>query len=135
MNRADLAKAAAGLVGTPFRLNGRTPATGLDCIGLLEAAMAAIGQPIVLPNGYALRVHDLDRWLPDPAVCGMAAVRGPVQPGDVILLSPGPAQFHLAIAGPGTGWIHAHAGLRRIVCQPQIPAGRIVHHWRLLPPS
>ncbi|NCU12457.1 MAG: hypothetical protein GXC70_09960, partial [Sphingomonadaceae bacterium] len=45
------------------------------------------------------------------------------------------AQFHLAIAAPATGWVHAHAGLRRVVCQPQIPDGRIIHHWRLRPPS
>lgn len=135
MSGAALAGAAAALVGTRFRLHGRNPQTGLDCIGLLGAAMAAIGRPLALPAGYPLRIKSLHLWLPDAASCGFAAVDGPARPGDVVLLVPGPAQFHLAITGPEMGWIHAHAGLRRVVCQPQIPDGRIVHHWRLSPPS
>lgn len=135
MSGAALAGAAAQLVGVRFRLNGRNPDSGLDCIGLLDAAMARIGRPLVLPAGYPLRLSSLHCWLPNPAHCGFAEVDGQAQPGDVVLLVPGPGQFHLAIAGPEAGWIHAHAGLRRVVCQPQIPHGRIIHHWRLHPPS
>ncbi len=36
---ADLAAAALNLIGTPFRLHGRDPATGLDCVGLVAEAM------------------------------------------------------------------------------------------------
>lgn len=135
MSGAALAEAAAALVGTRFRLHGRDPHTGLDCIGLLGAAMATIGRPIALPRGYPLRVSALNLWLPDLASCGFAPAAGQARPGDVVLLAPGPAQFHLAIAGPDADWIHAHAGLHRVVCQPQIPDGRIIHHWRLRSPS
>lgn len=135
MNGAALAQAAAALVGTRFRLQGRDPQSGLDCIGLLGAAMTKIGRTLSLPSGYPLRISNLHLWLPDPVCCGFAPVDGPASSGDVVLLVPGPAQFHLAIAGPGSGWIHAHAGLRRVVCQPQIPEGRILHHWRLRPQS
>lgn len=133
MTGAQLAAAAARLVGTRFRLGGRDPATGLDCIGLLAAALGAGGT--ALPAGYPLRIADPARWLPDPAGLGFAAASGPVRPGDVVLLRIGPAQLHLAIAGAAGDWLHAHAGLRAVVSSPQRPAGTVLHHWRLLPPN
>lgn len=135
MSGAALADAAAALVGVRFRLHGRDPGTGLDCIGLFAAAMAALGRPVELPTGYPLRLSQLSGWLPEPDACGMVPVEPPFVQGDVVLLAAGPGQFHLAIAGPGHGWVHAHAGLRRVVCQPDRPAGRIIHQWRLLPHS
>ena len=126
-----LACAAEELEGSPFRLHGRDPATGLDCIGLLSAAMAQAGQPIVLPSGYPWRLRDLSQWLPPPHSCGFSVARGPVRPGDAIMLQPGPAQFHLAIAARGGRWVHAHAGLRRVVISAELPVGEITAHWRL----
>ena len=38
-----LAIAAGELVGSPFRLQGRDPAHGLDCIGLVLVSLARIG--------------------------------------------------------------------------------------------
>ena len=130
-----LAQAAEQLVGTPFRLHGRDPATGLDCIGLFAAAMALAGRPVDVPNGYTLRLRNLAQWLPDPALCGFAVTAGPPQPGDAVLLRPGPGQVHLAIAASASGWIHAHAGLRRVVRDPQLPAGALITSWRLLTPN
>lgn len=132
MSGPRLAAAALGLVGTRFRLHGRDPAHGLDCIGLLEAAMARIGRAIALPQGYSLRLARLDEWLPDPAQLGFVAATGSVCPGDVLLLAPGPAQFHLAIAAPPHGFIHAHTGLRRVALSPDLPIGPVLHRWRLL---
>ena len=126
-----LARAAAALIGTPFRLHGRDPATGLDCIGLLAAAMACAGRPIALPTGYPLRLRDLAQWLPQPATLGFAEARGALRAGDVVMLQPGTAQFHLAIADRTLGWVHAHAGLRRVVRDAALPAGTIAIHWRL----
>lgn len=133
MSAQALAQAAQSLVGARFRLHGRDPDTGLDCIGLLAAAMRLIGSPLVLPSGYPLRLSDLSAWLPDPAQCGFAPAFEPFRPGDVVMLLPGPAQYHLAIAADDGGWIHAHAGLRRVVHDPNLPAGPISHHWRLAP--
>ncbi len=132
MTARRLAREAEQLVGTPFRLHGRDPETGLDCIGLLAAAMARAGRTITVPTGYPLRLRQLDRWLPDPASCGLRLARGRFAPGDVLLLQPGPAQFHLAIADRKLGWIHAHAGLRKVVRDAALPGGTIIHHWRLL---
>lgn len=127
-----LAAAALTLEGVPWRLHGRDPLHGLDCIGLLSAAMAQAGQPIVLPGGYPLRLTRLDGWLPDPRPLGFTGATGPVRPGDVVLTRPGPAQFHLAIAltGDGREWIHAHAGLRRVVRSPDL-TGTPIARWRL----
>lgn len=133
MTGADLARAAAELVGTRFRLHGRDPATGLDCIGLFAAAMRCAGQPVTLPTGYPLRLNDIGAWLPDPAAYGFTEAGGSAKPGDVVMLRLGAAQFHLAIAAPEPGWIHAHAGLRRVVHSALLPAGHIVHHWRMAP--
>ncbi|MFM5947925.1 MAG: hypothetical protein ACKOPM_01665 [Novosphingobium sp.] len=135
MSGTALAQAARELIGVRFRLHGRDPATGLDCIGLLEASLARLGRAVRLPGGYRLHLASLDGWLPDVAACGFANGTLPVEPGDIVLLQPATGQFHLAIAGTGVEWIHAHAGLRRVVATPEIPAGPILHHWRLRPAS
>lgn len=134
MTPAALAEAAEALIGTRFRLHGRNPSTGLDCIGLFAAAMAAAGPGCSVPTGYPLRMLDVARWLPDPAGFGLGDAESPFKPGDVVMLRPSVGQFHLAIAGQ-TGWVHAHAGLRRVVRQPNLPSGHLVHHWRLIPPN
>lgn len=125
-----LAAAAEALVGTPFRLHGRDPETGLDCIGVLDTALKACGQAIDLPSGYRLRMRSLEHWLPEPQTLGFAWAAGPVSQGDVVMQAVGPAQFHLAIAVAGDGWVHAHAGLRRVVRTATLPFGPICHHWR-----
>lgn len=135
MTPLSLAQSAEQLVGVPFRLHGRDPATGLDCIGLFAAAMALAGHPVRVPTGYPLRLRNLAQWLPDPGECGFTPASAPFSAGDTILLQPGPAQFHLAIADRADGWIHAHAGLRRVVRVAQLPAGAITTIWRLLPPN
>lgn len=129
---SDLAAAAAAMVGRPWRLHGRDPATGLDCIGLLAAALAAIGRPASFPSGYPLRLSNLASWMPDPALLGFKPAGGPFEPGDVVLLQLGQAQVHLAIAGTDGDWVHAHAGLRRVVCQNHLPDGEVLGRWRLL---
>ena len=135
MTGAALAREAEGLIGVPFRLHGRCAASGIDCIGLLSVSLDRIGRPLALPTGYPLRLRDLSGWLPDPAACGFELAGAPFLPGDVILLRPGPAQAHLAIVDQAGGWVHAHAGLRRVVGQNTRPIGAIIHHWRLAPAS
>lgn len=126
-----LAAAAESLVGTPFRLHGRDPATGLDCVGLLGAALALTGRTVALPNGYSLRARSIARLLPEPADCGFVAVSDSLQPGDVALVRSGPVQFHLIIAARAGGYVHAHAGLRRVVHAAAELPGPVLHHWRI----
>lgn len=131
MKANGLAREALALVGTPFRLHGRDPRTGLDCVGVLAAALAGLGRAPDLPIGYTLRgrsLPDLDRVA---AACGLAAATGPILPGDVLLVQPGPIQHHLMIAVAADRFVHAHAGLRRVVCGPIQPEWDIVAQWRL----
>ncbi len=128
-----MADAALGLVGCRFRLHGRDPATGLDCIGLVHAALTAAGCAPVPPRGYGLRNIAIDGWLPMAAQSGLVAAHGPVCAGDILLLALGYAQHHLVIALDAENVVHAHAGLRRVVRQPRDPAGRIEAAWRVSP--
>lgn len=132
MSGDALAGAAEALVGTRFRLHGRNPEHGVDCIGLLAAALDAIGRPSPLPAAYALRAQAL------PALEGIAAASGfveteePIMPGDVLMLRVGPCQHHLAIAASRGGFVHAHAGLCRVVIAPEPLDWPVLRRWRLL---
>jgi hypothetical protein len=128
-----VARAALGLVGCRFRLHGRDPATGLDCIGLVHAALAAAGAAPVAPFGYGLRNIAIDGWLPFVAQSGLAEARGPIRAGDVQLLGLGYAQHHLVIAIDAISVVHAHASLRRVVRQPREPAWQTEATWRIAP--
>lgn len=127
----QLAVAAGALVGSPFRLHGRDPTTGLDCIGLLAAAFTALGASAKLPNSYRLR----SRRLPDTSeiarCCGFTRADGLIEVGDVIICQVGPCQFHLAIALTDEGFVHAHAGLKRVVVTPGPLPWPTLQHWRL----
>ena len=124
--------AGLGLLGVPFRLHGRDPASGLDCVGLVAAAYAAAGYaPALLPDRYRLRGEDAAsvlRWLTD---AGLVAAHGAVQPGDVALSAMGFGQLHLMLLAPD-GALHAHAGLGRVVLTPGAPPGRVTGRWRVL---
>ena len=51
--------------------------------------------------------------------------------GDVLLTRPGPAQHHLLIALGADGFVHAHAGLRRVVCQQLVTLDPLLAQWRI----
>ena len=128
MTGADLAQAAQALVGSPFRLHGRDPATGLDCIGVLAAAL---GGRTALPGGYRLKTRGLPELSGVAAACGFKPADGAVAPGDVLMVQVGPCQFHLMIAASAGHFIHAHAGLGRVVLWDAPLEWPVVHHWRL----
>ncbi|MCT2399196.1 hypothetical protein [Novosphingobium mangrovi (ex Huang et al. 2023)] len=130
MTGPELARAARALVGTPFRLHGRDPGTGLDCVGVLEAACAACGTPVRLPNGYALRCRDLSLPAGLAAQAGLRETGAPVEAGHVLLMRPAPYQHHLAIATAPDRMVHAHAGLRRVVEGPIPGDWPLLGHWR-----
>ncbi|MEC3911627.1 peptidoglycan endopeptidase [Sphingobium sp. CR2-8] len=112
---------ARALIGVPFRLHGRS-AMGLDCVGLAALAMGRDA-----PCAYGLRSGDVGRaedWL-------RAAGLRPVdvgRPGDLALVRPGPLQLHLMIA-TGDGFIHAHAGLGRVVETPGVSPWPVIGWW------
>ncbi|MFU7527313.1 NlpC/P60 family protein [Qipengyuania sp. ASV99] len=126
-----LAEAAAGFVGVPFRLFGREPARGLDCVGLVHASLAAMGHRLAAPQGYGLRNTAPEAWFGFAEVAGFEQVKGRIAPGDVVMVQPGPGQQHLIVAENGNTGIHAHAGLRRVVRQPIAFPDAPLAHWRL----
>lgn len=131
MTGHQLATAAEALVGSAFRLHGRDPATGLDCVGVLAAALSSVGHPNRLPNDYTLRNRTLIDTSPIAQLCGLGPASGPIVAGDVAICRVSPCQFHIAIAASSGGFVHAHAGLRRVVLAPGPLAWPTIQHWRL----
>lgn len=131
---AALAEAAEAYMGVPFRLHGRSR-DGLDCVGLLGCALADCGRHVPLPQGYGLRNRDPARlfacFLPAGFVRQQEGT--PIDPGDVLVVTPGPAQQHLLIATGDSGFVHAHASLRRVVQASAPLPWPVVQHWRLNP--
>jgi cell wall-associated NlpC family hydrolase len=125
-----VAQAAEALLGTPFRLHGRDAHKGLDCMGLVEAALNASGRPVRLPFDYALKMRSIERFAGAALRAGLILASGHEEAGDILLLRVGPCQFHLGIVGSDGSFIHAHAGLRRVVSSP-FPEGDILERWRL----
>lgn len=126
-----IASAAAALIGTKFRLHGRDPRYGLDCVGLVACSLAGAGISAAAPANYALRNADISDALLFAGRAGLALCPHPLQAGDIVLTKPGPAQHHLAIMGRDKQFIHAHAGLRRIVSAPAPLPWPTVLHWRV----
>lgn len=118
------AERARAAIGARFRLHGRDPASGLDCVGL---AAWALGRSDI-PSGYALRSGDAGRVRAAVAGMGLRAVEDRAA-GDLLLLAAGPVQLHLAIDS-GDGIIHADAMLRRVVERPGAIPWPVIARWR-----
>lgn len=122
MSGSRIVAAARGWVGVRFRLHGRGR-DGIDCVGLVAAAT---GREAAF--AYGLRSGDRARaeaWL---RAAGLEKVAEGA-PGDVVLVRPGPMQLHLMI-GTGTGFVHAHAGLRSVVETPGPSPWPVLGWWR-----
>lgn len=130
-----IACAAADKIGTRFRLHGRHPKLGLDCVGLVVCAIEASGRKGTLPNGYRLRNSSIEQFVAAARNIGFEEVMGGPLPGDVILAIPGPAQHHLLIAETAGSFIHADAGLGRVVRVTSPLPWPVVGHWRIKPTS
>jgi cell wall-associated NlpC family hydrolase len=122
----DHAERARALVGTRFRLQGRG-AGGLDCVGL---AMAVFGVPAdsVRRNYRARGDHEAEVR----AFLGGRFRRvspRELRSGDLMLMRVATDQLHIAIR-TGVGFVHAHAGLRRVVETPGMPEWPILAVYR-----
>lgn len=126
-----IADAATSLIGARFQLQGRDPAAGLDCVGVILAALAASGRTVPPLPRYTMRRTQLAPFDRLAAVHGLQDVSGAWQPGDVLVFRTGPAQRHAAIATTGDHIVHAHAALRRVVCSTVPPDWTIMRRWRL----
>jgi len=120
--------AARKAVGARFRLHGRDPASGLDCVGLAALALRAEGFEGAVPSGYAMRSGDAARVIGTIAAAGLVAAKDR-RPGDLLLLRVGPGQLHFAIDA-GSGIVHADAMLRRVVERPGTN-WPVIGRWRV----
>lgn len=123
-----LARARAA-VGSRFRLHGRDPATGLDCVGL---AGHAFGVSARLPTGYGLGARD-PAWLVS-VIATFGLVPGEAGVGDLLLVSSGRGRLHFVIAdGPGEacGGVHADLALGRVVERPGPLPWPMVGRWHV----
>lgn len=123
---------ALTLIGSPFRLHGREPRTGLDCVGLVLCALRSVGVDAREPHSYGLRNLSIHRQLKSIEAMGLEATSGRSMAGDILLFNVGPAQHHLAIAARQEGIIHAHLGFGRVVLTPRFNHWTVEQHWRLI---
>lgn len=133
---AELARAVEALVGRPFRLHGRSPETGLDCIGLIAAGLDAIGVRAAFPSGYSIRTRDFPALARIAAGHGFQTADGESKPGDVHFVRSGPGQLHAIIAATRRDtFVEAHAGIGRVILRPGPITEPILQRWRLATPS
>lgn len=125
--KAGFAAAALELIGARYRLHGRNPAEGLDCVGVVAAALRRSGRAAVAPHGYTMRQADCSALERFAGPNGFIKVE---RDGDLVLVMANPVQPHLLIRVPG-GFVHAHAGLGRVVFLPGETPWPITCEWRL----
>lgn len=127
----EFADAARGFVGSPFRLGGRDPRYGIDCVGLAVCSLWEIGCDASYPSGYRIRNSSIGQYLDFAEANGFQLVQARETAGDLLLFTPGMGHHHLAISSGDGRYIHAHAGLRRTVISSVPEDWPKLRHWRL----
>lgn len=128
----QIAQRAHALVGCAFKLHGRNPDVGIDCVGVVSIALAARCDPLVVPRDYAIRGDYVERiFAIFDRDCFGPVLDGSSRPGDIVLCRPACGQLHFAVIAPG-GAVHAHASLRRVVLTPLPLPWPIVGQWRYI---
>ncbi|MEO9599630.1 peptidoglycan endopeptidase [Parasphingorhabdus sp.] len=128
-----MAEKVVSLCGAPFCLHGRDEDIGLDCIGLALQCLIAGDFECDAPNGYSIRGGSeqsisafmtetgFSRFPPESELCE----------GDIILVRPSPVQWHFLIRAKD-GFVHAHAGLSKVVFCPGEAPWPIAAIFRLM---
>ena len=129
--------AVRACIGTRFRSQGRVPGLALDCVGVALVAAQAAG--LVLANLPLYQLGGDNEALIDTllARAGLQRVTAPAA-GDVWLFAPAQGQRHLAVqvdnmprgSRADTQFVHAHAGVGRVVESPADPAWALLGSYR-----
>ncbi len=116
---AMIAEVALELCGTKFRLHGRNAEHGLDCVGLAARCLSATDLVCDVPNGYSIRGGSAEQISEVMILAGFLALPSgePLREGDIALVRPSPVQWHLMVR-THCGFVHAHAGLGKVVLTP-----------------
>lgn len=110
----DVVAEARRWLGAPFRHQGRSRETGVDCLGLVLSVGRALGFDLAdapaytrQPDAAALRAG-LERHL-------LAVAPEAVRPGDILLMSIRRSPQHLGLLTEAGGIIHVHAAAGKVV--------------------
>ena len=68
-----------------------------------------------LPLSYRLRGQDAASIEPFLLASGLMPAEGEERPGDLTLVRSGPSQVHFMLTTRDAHYVHAHAGLRKVV--------------------
>ena len=128
MERTEVVRRGRALVGVRFRRQGRAAEHGLDCVGLAAAA-AGIERGCV-PADYPLRSDDRRKAEAGFQRLGFRNIDpSAALAGDFLLVRAGPHQLHVLIITDG-GYLHADAGLRRVVEVPGAVDWPVLSAWQ-----
>ncbi len=120
MTKGEQAVARArAAIGVRFIAQGRDPAIGLDCVGLVLLAYAI--EAAGVRDDYRLGGAHRGPILAFANARFRRVARPRRRAGDLLLLRPGAAQWHLGI-WTGDGLLHADIVSRKIVERPGPPS-------------
>jgi hypothetical protein len=117
---------AQELVGRRFRAQGRGEG-GLDCVGVVLATFDIPNDQV--RRDYRLRGNHLLELREGLGKNFRRVAKAQLRAGDVLVLKAGDDQLHLAVKTL-EGYVHAHAGLRRVVETPGVPQGPLLGIYR-----
>lgn len=133
-----IAERALQLCGSNFRLHGRSADHGLDCIGLVAQCLAAADVSCEVPTGYSIRGGSAEQIVAVMERAGFIVLsrdvghdKIPLCEGDIVLARPSPVQWHLMVR-VSDGFVHAHAGLGRVVFTPGPAPWPVIKLFRIL---
>jgi cell wall-associated NlpC family hydrolase len=128
MQRSEIVARARALIGVRFRLQGRDPEFGLDCIGVVM--MAARIPRNRVRRDYGLHSCDPEQLNAEFDWAGFVRIApAEAEEGDVLVVRPGPTALHVVIL-TGSGYLHADARLRKVVEVPGEMPWPTVSAWR-----
>jgi cell wall-associated NlpC family hydrolase len=122
----DFAERARALVGTPFRPQGREP-HALDCVGLVIRTFELPAD--IVRRDYRLRGDHHDEMMRELAGPFRNIRKGEQRTGDLLLMAVRGDQMHLGIRTQ-QGFVHAHAGIGRVVETPGAPEWPVLTVYR-----
>ena len=128
-----IAARALSHIGVTFRLHGRNVESGFDCVGLIVDALESVGFSADVPIIYSLRgrFEAQASAFFDRAQFAVIGTGEGAHHGDIYLVKVAANQLHFLIH-IGAGFVHAHAGLRRVVVTPGPVPWPVVGQWRYI---
>lgn len=120
------ARRALALAGVPFRPQGRDR-SGMDCVGLCLATYRIPAEQV--RRDYRIRGNHQREVMASLLKWFRRVGEREGRAGDLLLLAVATDQLHLAVR-TADGFVHADAGLRRVVHTPGDPQWPVIEVYR-----